>query len=108
MCEAVESWISNWSKMLFMIQKNDLNRRPFWQFQIAGFGCFYLSNLFGSIPQLLSRHDSLYEETVPIFVMFLASCALHPVCRRLWRQSQSWIAFELKATAWAVVAGILS
>jgi two-component system LytT family sensor kinase len=26
----------------------------------------------------------------------------------MWRQSQSWIAFELKATAWAVVAGTLS
>jgi len=63
--------------------------------------------LFGSIPQLLSRHDSLFDETVPIVVMFLGSCALRPVCRRLWRQSQSWIAFELKATAWAVVVGIL-
>jgi LytS/YehU family sensor histidine kinase len=39
--------------------------------------------------------------------MFLGSCALRPVCRRLWRQSQSWITFELKATAWAVVVGIL-
>ncbi len=86
--------------------KNALKRRPFWQFQIVGFGCFYLSNLFGSIPQLLSTHDSLREETIPIIVMFLGSCALRPVCRRLWRESQSWILFELKATAWAVVAGI--
>ena len=107
MCEAVDSWLSNWSKILFMNRKNDLKRRSFWQFQIAGFGCFYLSNLFGSIPQLLSRHDSLFDETVPIVVMFLGSCALRPVCRRLWRQSQSWITFELKATAWAVVVGIL-
>jgi len=112
MCEAVESGFSKWSKMLFMNRmnnlKNALKRRPFWQFQIVGFGCFYLSNLFGSIPQLLSTHDSIREETVPIFVMFLGSCALHPVCRRLWRKPQSWIALELKATAWAVVAGILS
>jgi len=88
--------------------KNALKSPSFWQFQIVGFGCFYLSNFLGSIPQLLSSHDSLREETVPIFVMFLGSCALRPVCRRLWRQSQSWISFELKAIGWAVVAGLLS
>jgi two-component system LytT family sensor kinase len=43
-----------------------------------------------------------------VLVMFLASCALHPVCRRLRRRSQSWVALELKASAWAVLAGILS
>ena len=96
------------ARMLFMNLDSALNRRSFWRFQIVGFGCFYLSNLFASIPQLLSRRDSLREETVPVLAMFVASCALRPVCRRLWRQSQSWIAFELKAIAWAVVAGTLS
>ena len=96
------------ARMLLMNLDSALNRRSFWQFQIVGFGCFYLSNLFASIPQLLSRHDSLREETVPVLAMFLGSCALRPVCRRVWRQSQSWIAFELNAIAWAVVAGTLS
>jgi two-component system LytT family sensor kinase len=107
MCETVESWLRTWSRILFMDRRDNLKRRPFWQFQIVGFGGFYLSNLLGSIPQLMSTHDSLREETVPVFVMFLASCALHPVCRRLWGRSQSWVALELKASAWAVVAGIL-
>jgi LytS/YehU family sensor histidine kinase len=38
--------------------------------------------------------------------MFLASCALRPFCRRLLRQSQSWIGFELKVAAAAVVTSI--
>jgi LytS/YehU family sensor histidine kinase len=38
--------------------------------------------------------------------MFLGSCALRPFCRRLLRQSQSWIAFELKAAAAAMVTSI--
>jgi LytS/YehU family sensor histidine kinase len=38
--------------------------------------------------------------------MFLGSCALRPVCRWLLRQSQSWIAFELKAAAAALVTAI--
>jgi LytS/YehU family sensor histidine kinase len=48
---------------------------------------------------------SIAEQAVPIFFMFLGSCALRPFCRRL-RQSQSWIAFELKAAAAAVVTSI--
>jgi LytS/YehU family sensor histidine kinase len=38
--------------------------------------------------------------------MFLGSCALRPFCRRLLRQSQSWIAFELKSAAAAMVTSI--
>jgi two-component system, LytTR family, sensor kinase len=38
--------------------------------------------------------------------MFLGSCELRPFCRRLLRQSQSWIAFELKAAAAAMVTSI--
>lgn len=43
---------------------------------------------------------------MPIFFMFLGSCALRPFCRRLLRQSQSWIAFELKAAAATMVTSI--
>jgi hypothetical protein len=91
-----------------MNRDNARHLRSFWQLQVVGWGCFYLSDLLGSIPNLLSSHDSLREETVPVVFMFLGSCALHPVCRWLLRQSQSWIAFELKAVAGAVVAAILS
>jgi hypothetical protein len=91
--------------MLLMNRDHALQPRSFWQFQAIGWTCFYLSNLLGSVPQLLIGHDSVYQETVPIAFMFLGSCALRPVCRWLMNKSQSWIAFEMKATASAVVSG---
>jgi hypothetical protein len=85
-----------------------LNGRSFWQLQIVAWPCFCITNLLGSIPGILNGKDTLLEEIVPVLWMFLGSCALHPVCRRLLRQSQSWIAFELKAAGWAAAASILT
>jgi two-component system LytT family sensor kinase len=45
---------------------------------------------------------------VPVVGMFLGSIALHPVCRWLLRQPQSWFAFELKAAVCSVLASTLS
>jgi hypothetical protein len=92
--------------MLFMNRENVLNLRSFWQIQIVGWCCFYLFDLLESIHNFLTRRVSIADQTVPIFCMFLGSCALHPFCRRLLRQSQSWIAFELKAAAAAMVTAI--
>src|SRR3984885_11238918 len=92
--------------MQFMNRENVLNLRSFWQIQIVGWCCFYLFNLLESIHNFLTQRVSIKEHTVPIFFMFLGSCALRPFCRRLLRQSQSWIAFELKAAAAAMVTSI--
>src|SRR5271170_5033827 len=92
--------------MQFMNRENALNLRSFWQIQIVGWCCFYLFNLLESIHNFLTQRVSIEEQTVPIFFMFLGSCALRPFCRRLLRQSQSWIAFELKAAAAAMVTSI--
>ena len=92
--------------MLFMNRKNVLNLRSFWQIQIIGWCCFYLFDLLESIHEFLTKRVYIDEETVPIVFMFLGSCALHPFCRRLLRQSQSWIAFELKSAAAAMVTSI--
>jgi len=89
-----------------MNRENVLNLRSFWQIQIIGWFCFYLFNLLESIHNFLTQRVSIKEQTVPIFFMFLGSCALRPFCRRLLRQSQSWIAFELKAAAAAMVTSI--
>src|SRR6202034_1699512 len=91
--------------MQFMNRENALNLRSFWQIQIVGWCCFYLFDLLESIHSFLTRRVSIAEQAVPIFFMFLGSCALRPVCRRL-RQSQSRIAFELKAAAAAVATSI--
>jgi len=89
-----------------MSRENVLNLRSFWQIQIVGWSCFYLFDLLESIHNLLTKRVFIDEETVPIFFMFLGSCALRPFCRWLLRQSQSWIAFELKAAAAAMVTSI--
>jgi two-component system LytT family sensor kinase len=89
-----------------MNRENVLNLRSFWQIQIIGWGCYYLYDLLESIHAFLTKHVFIDEETVPIVLMFMGSCALRPVCRWLLRQPQSWIAFELKAAAAAVVASI--
>jgi hypothetical protein len=92
--------------MLFMSRKNILNLRSFWQVQIIGWCCFYLFDLLESIHNFLTKRVYIDEETVPIVFMFLGSFALRPFCRWLLRQSQSWIAFELKAAAGAMVTAI--
>src|SRR6202167_507140 len=89
--------------MLFMSGENVLNLRSYWQIQIVGWGCFYLYDLLESIHAFLTKRVFIDEETVPIVLMFLGSCALRPFCRWLLRHSQSWINFELKAAAAAGV-----
>jgi two-component system, LytTR family, sensor kinase len=89
-----------------MKRDNVLHLRSFWQVQIVGWGCFYLYDLLESIHAFLTQRLFIDEETVPIALMFLGSCALRPFCRWLVRQSRSWIAFELKAAAAAMVISI--
>ncbi len=89
-----------------MRRENVLNLRSFWQIQIIGWVCFYFFNLLESIHNFLTKRVSIDVETFPIVLMFLGSFALRPVCRRLLRQSQSWIAFEWKAAAAAMITSI--
>jgi two-component system, LytTR family, sensor kinase len=104
--QAVQCRFTAYGRMQFMNRENVLNLRSFWQIQIIGWVCFYLFDLLESIHNFLTRRVSIDIETVPIFCMFLGSFALRPVCRWLLRQSQSWIAFELKAGAAAMVTSI--
>ncbi len=106
MRQAVESCFSYRAKMLIMKRDSFLHLRSFWQIQIIGWCCFYLFDLLESIHEFLTKRVYIDEETVPIVFMFLGSCALRPFCRWLLRQSQSWIAFELKAAAAAMVTSI--
>jgi two-component system LytT family sensor kinase len=103
---AAECPFTAYAKMLFMNRENVLNLRSFWQIQIVGWSCYYLFNLLESIHDFLTRRVHIDERTVPIVLMFLGSCALRPFCRWLLRQSQSWIAYELKAAATALVTSI--
>src|ERR1700723_1205693 len=92
--------------MLIMKRENVLNLQSFWQIQIIGWCCFYLYELLESIYAFLTKRLYIKEETVPIALMFLVSCALRPYCRWLLRPSQSWIAFEVKAAVAASVTSV--
>jgi hypothetical protein len=92
--------------MLVMNRDSALHLRSFWQIQIIGWCCFYLFHLLESIHAFWTKRVFFDEETVPVVFMFLGSFVLRPFCRRLLRQSQSWIAFELKAAAAAMVTSI--
>jgi two-component system, LytTR family, sensor kinase len=94
--------------MQFMNRDAALNRRSYWQFQMIGWGCFYITNILGSIPELWSGKTMLRQETVPVIGMFLASLLVHPFCRWQLRQSQSWVSFESKAAGAAVVASVFA
>lgn len=94
------------TKMLFMNRENILNLQSFWQIQIIGWACFYLFDLLESIHFLLTKRLAIDEELIPISFMFLGSFALRPVCRRLLRRSPTWIAFELRAAAAAMLTAI--
>ena len=92
--------------MLFMNRENVLNLRSFWQVQIIGWCCYYLFHLLEMIHAYLTKRVFFPEETVPVFFMFLGSFVLRPFCRWLLRQSRSWIAFEWKAAAAAMLTSI--
>jgi hypothetical protein len=78
----------------------------FWQMQALGWPCYYVVGIAGSISAVLRRPAALRDHAVTVVFIFLASCALHPFCRSLLRRSPSWLAFELRATAWCLVWGL--
>jgi two-component system, LytTR family, sensor kinase len=92
--------------MLLMNRGDVLNLRSFWKIQIIGWCCYYLFHLLESIHAFVTKRVFFDDETVPVFFMFLGSFVLRPFCRWLLRQSRSWIAFELKAAAAAMVTSI--
>jgi two-component system, LytTR family, sensor kinase len=102
----MECRFTKWAKMPFMNRENVLNFRSFWQVQIIGWCCYYVFHLLESIHAFFTKRVFFDEETVPVFFMFLASVALRPYCRWLLRQSRSWIAFELRAFAAAMVISV--
>jgi two-component system LytT family sensor kinase len=78
----------------------------FWRLQIIGWSCFFVYDFLSSIVALLGKRESLDEQALPIVLMFLGSCALHRFCRSLLRRSGSWMSFELRAAAGAVVTSV--
>lgn len=82
--------------------------QSYWLFQAVGWASFWLTDILGSLPGLLSGKYTLRQETIPVLGMFLGSLALRPVCRWLLRTSSTWFAFESKAAGICVLVSTLT
>lgn len=88
-----------------MVRRDDLGFPTFWTVQIAAWVCFYL---WGSITLLpfLRQPGALRGNTVFFISLFTVSSLLRPVCRSLMGHDYSWIALEVRAFVWSLLAGI--
>jgi hypothetical protein len=91
--------------MLLMASDHPLRFPSFWQLQMMGWLCLYVLVLVACIPDLFEKPGALRDNTLAVVFMFFGSCVLHPVCRSLLRRSPSWLAFELRISAWSLVVG---
>jgi two-component system, LytTR family, sensor kinase len=87
-----------------MLKRDELGFPSFWQLQFAGWVCLYWLVLGADIPGL-KRGRQLQYDSLAVALMFLGSCLLRPVCRTLLRRSFSWLALEIRAFAWSLLAG---
>src|SRR5580698_8654563 len=104
---AVEPW-RFCAKMLLMASDRPLQFPSFWRLQAAGWACLYVLVLVACIPDLFQKPGVLRDSTVSVAFMFFGSCILHPICRSLLRRSPTWLAFELRISAWSLVVGTAS
>lgn len=91
--------------MRIVLNRRELHVASFWQFQIMGWGGFYLLVLVASLPYM-KQAGVLRDDTLFVASMFFASCLLRPVCRSLLRRSLGWFALEARAFAWSLLVGI--
>ena len=89
-----------------MFQRDELGLPSFWQLQLLGWAAFYFVLLVAVLPY--RKAENFQNQTIACAAMFLASCTLRPVCRRLLRRSLPWIGLEVRALAWSVAAGTVA
>jgi len=97
----------SWARIRIMLKRDDLGFPTFWPLQLVGW-CCYCGLVFVSILPSLKQPGLLRGSSVFILSMFMASCLLRPVCRSLISRSFSWIALEMRALAWSLVAGAIT
>jgi DNA-binding LytR/AlgR family response regulator len=99
--------------MMSVFSRDPLPVPSFWWLQAAGWGCFYVLSVAVVMPYVGRLEELGYRDFASLLtdqgVMcvggFLASLLLRPVCRSLARQSLTWLALEVRAAGWCLVAG---
>lgn len=92
-----------WNRIQIVFKRDELGLPSFWELQLLGWVAFYVVLLVAVLPY--RKAEDLRNQTIACATMFLASCWLRPVCRRLLRRSLPWIGLEVRALAWSVAAG---
>jgi two-component system, LytTR family, sensor kinase len=92
-------------KMRDELRRRDATRLTFWNVQIAGWCCFYVSAVVTAIPELKS--GGLWTASVFVVLTFAASCALRPVCAWLIRRPLSWVGLEARALTYCIPIGVV-
>lgn len=90
-----------------MLKRDDLGFPTFWPLQIVGWSC-YCGLVFVSILPSLKQPGTLRGSSLFVLSMFVASCLLRPVCRSLMGRALPWIALEIRAFAWSLIAGAIT
>jgi two-component system, LytTR family, sensor kinase len=85
------------------LRRRDAAFLKFWNVQVAGWCCFYVSAVITAIPEFTS--GGLLNASVFVAVTFVASCLLRPLCGWLIRQPLSWIRLEAFALVCCIATG---
>ena len=82
-----------------------LSWSSFTRFLLIGWGCFYLLVLAASAPEI-KRVGQIWDQSIDVIAMFVASCLLLPICRQLLRYRLSWGGLEARALGLSLVVGL--
>ena len=97
----------SWTRIRIVLKRDELGFPTFWPLQIAGWGC-YCGLVLVSILPSLKQPGMLRGSSVFVLSMFAASCLLRPVCRSLMSRGFSWMALEMRALVWSLIAGAIT
>lgn len=81
--------------------------RLFWALQFGGWGVYGIAMLIALLPYMKWRQVMAYRGTFTA-CCFVASLALHPMCRRLWRSQPGFLKTAAAVLAFCSVTGYFS
>jgi two-component system, LytTR family, sensor kinase len=91
-----------------VVREHDESGFPsFWKVQITGWVCFYLWGTISLLP-FLRQPGAVRGNNVYFITLFCVSSLLRRVCRSLMDRPYSWIAVELRAFLWSLLAGTIA
>jgi two-component system LytT family sensor kinase len=91
--------------MIGVPSRPGLSGGAFTKFLLVGWGCFYLLVLAAAAPEI-KRVGQIWDQSIDVVAMFVASCLLLPICRYLLRYRLSWGGLEARAFGLSLIVGL--